>query len=260
MKKYLLVISIFYTLCGTVDAQVNWGRAVSSLWKAGQAMTITDEELSELVKEEVAYLDKQNQVLPSGNAYVKRLNKVVSGITHVEGLKLDFKVYKTSEANAFACPDGSVRVYSGLMDVLSDNELLGVIGHEIGHVALKHTKKAWRSALLRSAASDAVGAVSDTWAVISDSFLGSVGSAVLSASHSKYHETQADDYGYEFLKKNGKNPWAMVKLFEKLKKLSKQGNSKLDKFLYAFSSHPNYDERINRMKTRAEKDGYSPVN
>lgn len=259
MKKFLLVVSFICSLCGTVDAQINWGRAVSSLWKAGQALTITDEELAEMVQEEVAYLDKQYKVLPSGNAYVKRLNRVVSGITEVEGLKLNFKVYKTSEANAFACPDGSVRVFSGLMDELTDNELLGVIGHEIGHVALKHTKKAWRSALLRSAASDAMGAVSDTWAVISDSFLGSVGSAVLSASHSKYHETQADDYGYEFLKENGKNPWAMVKLFEKLKKLSKKGNSKLTKFLYAFSSHPNYDERINRMKTRAENDGYSPL-
>ena len=256
MKRYLFVFAILATLCAPVSAQVNWWRALSSLVKAGQAATLSDEDLAELVKEEVAYLDKQYKVLPSGNAYVKRLNRVVSGITEVEGLKLNFKVYKTTEANAFACPDGSVRVFTGLMDILTDNELLGVIGHEIGHVALKHTKKSWRGALMRSAASDALGAVSDTWAAVSDSFLGSVSSAVLSASHSKYHEAQADDYGYEFLKKKNKNPWAMVYLFEKLKKLSKQGNSKVEKFLYAFSSHPDYDERINRMKAKAEADGY----
>ena len=34
--------------------------------------------------------------------------------------------------NAFACADGSVRVFSSLMDIMTDEELLGVIGHEVG--------------------------------------------------------------------------------------------------------------------------------
>ena len=237
-------------------AQVDWIRALSSAIKVGQAISITDEQLAQRVQEEIAYLDKQHTVLPASNAYSKRLARVMSGINEVEGVKLNFKVYKTKEANAFACPDGSVRVFSALMDALTDDELMGVLGHEIGHVALKHSKKAWRSAILRSAASDALGAVSDTWAGLSDSFLGSVSSTVLSASHSKYHETQADDYGYDFLKAHGKNPMSMVRLFEKLKKLSKQNNSRYHKFLQAFASHPDYDQRINHLKQRAEEDGY----
>ena len=45
--------------------------------------------------------------------------------------------------------------------------------------------------------------------------------------------------------------------FKKLKALSKQGDgSKYDKLLEAFSSHPNFDERIERMKSRAINDGY----
>ena len=172
------------------------------------------------------------------------------------GIRLNFKVYQTSDLNAFACPDGSVRVFSALMDALTDEELMGVLGHELGHVALKHSKKAWRSAILRSAASDALGAVSDTWAMVSDSFLGTLSSAVLSASHSKYHETQADDYGYDFLKAHGKNPLAMVKLFEKLKKLSKHQDRRYQKFLQAFSSHPDFDQRIKHLKERAKEDGY----
>ena len=190
-------------------------------------------------------------MLSASNSYSKRLARVMSGINSVEGVTLNFKVYKTSEANAFACPDGSVRVFTGLMDALTDDELMGVLGHEIGHVALKHSKKAWRSA-----ASDALGAVSDTWAGLSDSFLGSLSSAVLSASHSKYHETQADDYGYDYLKAHGKNPMAMVRLFEKLKSLSKRQDSRYQKFLQAFSSHPDFDQRIKHLKEKAERDGY----
>lgn len=254
MKMFMVLMAFF--LPGKSLAQVDWLRALSSVWKVGQAVTITDEQLNEMVKKEVAYLDKSYVVLPATNSYAKRLARVTKGIDDVEGTPLEFKVYKSSEANAFACPDGSVRVFSALMDALSDDELMGVLGHEIGHVALKHSKKAWRSAILRSAASDALGAVSDTWAVLSDSFLGSLGSAVLSASHSKHHEMQADDYGYDFLKAHGKNPMAMVRLFEKLKKLSKKQDHRYRKFLQAFSSHPEFDQRLSHLKARAEEDGY----
>ena len=124
-------------------------------------------------------------------------------------------------------------------------------------MALRHTKKAWKDALLRSAASDIIGSRSSTWAALSDSYLGSITSAALSAKHSRYHETQADDYGYEFLKECGKNPWAMVLAFKKLKAISqKKDSSKYEKWLDAFSSHPEFDERIERMRKKAEEDGY----
>ena len=218
---------------------------------------ITDEQLAESVKKEVAEMDCRNTVCANNNKYTLRLRRLTKGMTEADGIKLNFKVYKTSDYNAFACPDGSVRVFSALMDILNDEELLGVIGHEIGHVALRHSKKAWRSALLRSAASDVVGSKSKTWATLSDSYLGSVTSVALSAKHSRYHETQADDYGYDFLKRCGKNPWAMGKAFKKLKTISqKKDRSKYEKWLDAFSSHPNFDERIERMRTKAKIDGY----
>ncbi len=219
-------------------------------------MTITDEELAEEVRQQVAVMDKENTVCSSKSRYDKRLKRITKGMKDADGIKLNFKVYLTNDLNAFACPDGSVRVYSALMDILDDNELLGVIGHEIGHVALRHSKKAWRSALLRSAASDAIGSKSETWAQLSDSYIGGIASVALSAKHSRWHETQADDYGYQFLKESGKNPWAMGLAFKKLKALSKRKESKYDILLEAFSSHPDFDERIARMREKAVNDGY----
>lgn len=256
MNRIIFII-IWLLTSLSVSAQTDWSRLLTGTIKAGKAYMITDEQLAEMVGEEIAEMDRQNNVCTNNSKYAQRLRRITKGMTDADGIELNFKVYKTTEYNAFACPDGSVRVFSALMDILSDEELLGVIGHEIGHVALRHTKKAWRDALLRSAASDIIGSKSSTWASLSDSYLGSITSVALSAKHSRYHETQADDYGYEFLKECGKNPWAMGLAFKKLKAISqRKDRSKYEKWLDAFSSHPDFDERIERMRAKAESDGY----
>lgn len=239
------------------EARTNWTRLLNGAIKASAAATITDEDIADAVRSEVRKMDLQNNVCGASSPYTQRLNRLTKGMKSANGIKLNFKVYKTTDVNAFACPDGSVRVFSALMDILNDNELLGVIGHEIGHVALRHSKKAWRSAMLRSAASDVIGSKSETWAALSDSYIGDLSSLALSAKHSRSHETEADDYGYDFLKKNGKNPWAMGLAFKKLKQLSQSKNkSKYDNWLKAFSSHPDFDKRIERMRQHAQRDGY----
>ena len=267
MSKFLLyqqfrqrlIAILFIILFNTapIYSQTDWGRVITGVVKAGQAYMLSDEDLAEMVQEEVAEMDRQNNICGESSRYTKRLRNLTKGMMEADGIKLNFKVYQTMDMNAFACPEGSVRVFSALMDALNDDELLGVIGHEIGHVALRHAKSAWKDALLRSAASDMIGSQSETWAIVSDSYLGDIASMALSAKHSRYHETQADDYGYSFLKKCGKNPWAMGLAFKKLKAISKQKDkSKYSKLLDAFSSHPDFDERIERMKSKAIDDGY----
>ena len=254
--RLLLLFTLVFTSVYS-QAQTGWSGMLSSVLKTGQALTITDEQLAETVREAIEVMDKEYAVCSPNNKYTKRLSKLTKNMEYVEGIELNFKVYQTKEVNAFACPDGSVRVYSALMDILSDDELLGVIGHEIGHVALRHSKKAWQWALLRSAASDAIGAVSETWSNLSDTVLGDIFSAAITAKHSREHESQADNYGYDFLKECGMNPWAMGKAFMKLKALSQQkNNSRIQKWLQVFSSHPDFDTRIEQMRLRAQEDGY----
>ena len=80
----------------------------------------------------------------------------------------------------------------------------------------------------------------------------------LNATYSQKQESKADGYGYEFLKKNGKNPWAMALAFERLKKLEEDaGVQKDSKWQRMFSSHPDLDKRIKTMSKRAEKDGFA---
>ena len=255
MKRFVVILTIALAVANS-QARTDWERLLRGALKAGVAATITDEDLADAVHDEVRQMDAQNKVCSASSPYTKRLNRLTKGMKSANGIKLNFKVYDTRDVNAFACPDGSVRVFSALMDILNDNELLGVIGHEIGHVALKHSKKAWRSAMLRSAASDVIGSKSETWAAVSDSYVGSLSSVALSAKHSRQHETEADDYGYDFLKKSGKNPWAMGLALKKLQQMSQSKNkSRYEVLLRAFSSHPDFDQRINHLRDRAKKDG-----
>lgn len=109
--------------------------------KVVQATTLTDAQMAAYVKEYIDWMDKHNQVCAEDDPYTLRLKKLTQGLTEVEGIPLNFKVYYVIDVNAFACADGSVRVFSSLMDIMSDEELLGVIGHEVGHVAHKDSKR-----------------------------------------------------------------------------------------------------------------------
>ena len=192
---------------------------------------------------------------PSLNEPV-RLKKLTEGLTEVEGMPLNFKVYYVIDVNAFACADGSVRVFSSLMDIMTDEELLGVIGHEVGHVAHKDSKNGFRTALLTSALKDGISSQGGKAAALTDSQLGDLGEALVNATYSQKQERAADDYGYEFLKKAGKNPWAMALSFQKLKKLQEEaGAQKSSKLNQLFSTHPDLDARIQRMEERATSEG-----
>ena len=258
MKKLLSLIATGMLLvsCGSMgNLSLDPQRLMQGGAYALQALTLTDAQVQDYVHQYITQLDAQSTVLPDNNAYTKRLRKLTTGLDGVNEVPLNFKVYKEDEVNAFACADGSVRVYTGIMDTMSDNELLGVIGHEIGHVALNHTRRQMRAAILTSAAMEGLASTNETVAALTDSQLGALGSAMLEAKFSRDQESEADDYGYNFLVKAGKNPWAMAMAFEKLQALS--GSSQSGPVSNLFSSHPDINTRIQRMTDRCNTDGYN---
>ncbi|MDE7414675.1 MAG: M48 family metallopeptidase [Muribaculaceae bacterium] len=238
-----------------VSAQFNLGKAIQAGSKAVQALTLTDDQMAAYVKQSVDWMDKNNPVLGDDSPYVKRLKKLTANCKDADGIPLNFKVYDVIDVNAFACPDGSVRVFSSLMDIMSDDELMGVIGHEIGHVIKRHSKNALKQQLLTGAAKDALGAADGRIAVLTDSQLGELGETLMSAKYSQKQESEADDCGYDFLVKNGLNPYGMAMAFEKL--MGSEGETKQSAIQKMFSSHPDTKKRIEKMEKRAKKDGYT---
>lgn len=228
----------------------------SALQKGTQAMTLSNAQVQQYVKQAVAQMDAEAKIAPASSPYTQRLNKLTQGFKSINGTPLNFKVYVTNDINAFACADGSVRVYTGIMDMMTDDELLGIIGHEIGHVANEDSKDAFKQALMNSALADALGSTSSTMATLTQGQLGQLANSLMSAKYSRKQESEADDYGYDFLKANGRNPYNMVLAFEKMQELEGQAASH-STLANAFSDHPDTAKRIENMKKRCAKDGFT---
>lgn len=255
MKRILFILAIALGMASC--ASLNQARLSQSGAKVLQALAISDNDIKGYVTQSVAQLDAQNQIVTSGN-YVTRLNKITKGLTSVDGTPLTFKVYKNNEINAFACADGNVRVYTGLLDVMTDDEALGVIGHEVGHVAMKHTLNAYKASLFSSAAMDVLASTGNVAASLTDSVFGQLAEQMVNAKYSRKQETEADDFGYDFLKGAGKNPYYMALAFEKLMDKSQSGTSaQVTSIANLFSSHPDTQSRIDRVNKKAAAEGFT---
>lgn len=260
MKKKIIIAGFLFAAFGftNMNAQINLGdKAIGALQKGVASFTLSNADAAALSKEAVRKLDSTNEVAGPNDGYTLRLNRVFGKHTAGEGFTLNYKVYKLKEVNAFATADGSVRVYSGLMDIMDDNELLAVIGHEIGHVANNDSRDAMRAAYQKEALIDGVSSQSTKISAVTDSQLGKIGSALIDSKHSRKQETEADLYSYNFLKKNGYNVNAEESAFRILAKMSEGAEASfIDQMM---SSHPDSKKRADDAKARAEKDGvYKP--
>ena len=260
MKKRFVIVGLIFAAFGftKMNAQINFGeKAIGAVQKGVTGFTFSNADAAALSKAAVDKMDTENEVASATDPYTLRLNRVFGKYTAGDGYTLNYKVYKLKEVNAFATADGSVRVYSGLMDIMDDNELLAVIGHEIGHVANNDSRDAIKAAYRKEALLEGAASQSATIASVTDSQLGKIGSAIIDSKFSRKQEAEADLFSYNFMKKNGYNVNAEESAFRILAKMSEGSQASfIDQMM---SSHPDSKQRAEDAKKRAEKDGlYKP--
>jgi len=252
MKRLILIVTTVFLSTG-VHAQ--FGKKllkkgnVDAAKKMAKAATLSDDDMAKLSLESVQWMDENNPIAEAGDPYGDRLAKLVDGLENEDGLTLNFKVYKVVDVNAFATPDGSVRVMAGLMDLMTDDELLSVIGHEIGHVKLGHSKKRYQSAYAISAAKDVAQTNTNAGRVLADDEIGGFMENMLNAQFSQSNESASDEYGFKFMVAKGFNYHGMEGAFQKLADLSEDGGKGS-----LMASHPGSAKRGKRAKERADKE------
>lgn len=181
---------------------------------------------------------------------VDRIGQKLAAVCGRDDITYSFKVLNNTEVNALACPGGFIYVFRGLIDYMpTDMELAGVLGHEIGHVAKKHTvntieKEMWTTLLLL-AATRGQGVN-----------LAIAAQQALFAGYSRTDERGADKEGVNNTINAGFNPYSMLITVLKLDELSKQGGG-ANYGLY--SSHPEPEERVKRVMKQLKEYDIHPL-
>lgn len=203
---------------------------------------LTDEQFITLGRRCARELDSANKVITLPDPRAARLSAIVSPHAGEDGVRLSVKLYDSPVINAFALPDGSVRFYAGLLAIATDEELRGVLGHELAHVVQKHSKASARVAMLASAGAKAAlkAASGDAGKPgVIEAVASLIAQALVNARYSRAKERQADDYAFSFVMAYGYPPDGLVSLFEKF------GN---ERQVSPFASHPPSAERADRMR------------
>lgn len=248
IRPALLALTAASLLAGCQNMDSNG--FMTSGAEAFQAYTLSDAQVKSLSDEACKQMDSKATIAPAGSQYNQRLSKIAAALgDNINGQPVNYKVYQAKDVNAFAMANGCIRVYSGLMDMMNDNEVEAVIGHEMGHVALGHVKKGMQVALgtnaVRAAAASAGGIVGS----LSQSQLGDVGEKLVNSQFSQRQESEADDYSYDLLRKRGISPAGLATSFEKLAKLEEGRQSSM------FDDHPASAERAQHIRDRMAADG-----
>jgi putative metalloprotease len=253
MKTIIIAATAAFTaLSGcSVLKNVDTGRALQAGMTALTAASITDAQVVEMCQQAMVQTDAENTIAPDNSPYAQRLARLTSNLGNYGGLNLNYKAYIKDEVNAFASGDGSVRVYSGLMDVMDDDQLMAILGHEIGHVKNQDVKDAVKAAYMNAAAREGLASLDGRVATLTDGMLGDIAETYLNAQYSQKQENEADNYGFRFTVDNNRDPYAMARSMAKLQELSGAGAS-AGALMQAFSSHPDTAGREKRMRQMAD--------
>ena len=240
------------------------------IWSGGPARAITIKEEKELSKEFLELLKKQLPLIedPVIVDYVNKVGRKILAALPEQPFEYQFYVVQQDVYNAFATPAGHIFIYSGLLAAMeSEEELAGILAHEICHVLSRHiSEKIERSKNLNKLA--LAGMIAGI--LLGAAGAGDAGGALMMGSaagiqsmmlaYSRGDEDEADQIGLTTLYRAGYRGEGMVTMFEKIR--SKQWFGAEDIPTYVMT-HPAVESRIGGINRRVqlynEKYGQPPL-
>ena len=265
MNLRLRILPVILGMC--LLAFLPSGCAVNPVSGKSETVLISAEKERTLGAEEAEKVEKSMGLVddPEIVAYVKAVGRRLAKHSPRRDVRYTFQIVDMEAPNAFALPGGYVYVSRGLLVLVnSEDELAGVMGHEIGHVAGRHavqrlTRVAATSPLriVTGIAGAAVGIVAPRvgGAIAS---AGQVASALIIAPYSRDQEREADQVGQNIAARGGWNPEGLTFLLKSLGRAEKlrSGEERQSSF---FDTHPTTGERVAKTKERATQLKVSPA-
>ena len=217
--------------------------------QASLAITIQEEE--KLSREFMREINKQYDIIQDSviTNYVNHVGQKILKVVPPQLFHYHFHVINQDVYNAFAGPGGQIFINSGLFEALdSEEELAGILGHEISHVVCRHisqqieqSRKIGIGTLAGVAAGVLLGATgsgSAAGAAIAGTM--AAGQSLILA-HSREDEMQADQRGVVFLTRAGYNPKGLLTSLNKIRGKQWFGKKQIPTYLM---THPAIEDRI----------------
>ena len=213
---------------------------------ARAGMFDVDEAKEGEIGEDVAQSIIRAYGLYEDQAEMDRLLGVTRELVKVSGrphLEYHFYILDTELVNAFALPGGYIFVTRGLMDEIDDDdELAAVIGHELVHVAMRHSVQMYKRGMKNMIINRLVLALTREPAAVMASEMIQQGRAEM---WGRQAEIDADTYGTEYVVHAGYDPEAMMRFFEKMHRLEMKRAPIYEGY---FDVHPPTENRIEIVK------------
>ncbi len=239
MRKILLIILMIFS-------------CVIGVQPSAEAGLISKSQEISMGKDVAAQLEAKYGVVQDEDLQA-RVNTIGQRLVAVSGrqdLEYSFKVLNSDEVNAMAVPGGFIYVFKGLLDFMpSDDELAGVLGHEVGHIVKKHSVKQVEKQLAFTLLT--IILTKGQGFILADATM-----QALMAGYSRSDEREADEQGFNLTNKAGFNPYSMLITVSKLQDLA---DAKGNPGFGLFSTHPEPEVRIERVNKALAKMNITPT-
>lgn len=241
LKKWTLTAISALILAGCAGNPT--GRPQVTLFSAQEMNKLGAQSFSEMKQKEKVNIDVAT------NRYVQCVaNTLISAMdSNNDPKQWEVVVFESDQVNAFALPGGKIGVYTGLLQVATDDgELAAVMGHEVAHVLAEHANERMSTNQLIQAGMQ----LGDLFLKRSNNQfqseimagLGLGAQFGIAMPFGRSHESEADKIGVNLMAKAGFNPKSSVTLWQKMAQL---GGQRTPEF---FSTHPSPENRINQLR------------
>jgi predicted Zn-dependent protease len=202
-----------------------------SILNPAAVFSITVKEEEDMSHQMMAMIYKYFEIVddPAVVSYVNNIGNRILSVLPQQPFKYRFYVIKDDVYNAFATPAGHIFVYTGLLDAMEEEEeLAGILGHEIAHVAG-----------IAAGVLLGVGGSPEAGQAVAMGSMAAGQSAEL--SYSRENEMQADELGLKFITEAGYNVSGLLKILKKIRSKTWFGSDQIPKYLM---THPAVEDRI----------------
>ncbi|WP_299558451.1 M48 family metalloprotease [uncultured Sulfitobacter sp.] len=196
-------------------------------------------------------LDTQSTIL--ADPALKEMSAQMARALDLPRIKVH--IYEIEPVNGLAAPDGRIFITRGFYNKfrageVTAEELASVIAHELGHVALGHSRRRMIDFSGQNAMRAAMGMVLSRFIPGIGIWLANMLTTMLAAKLSRSDEYEADAYAAALLTKAGIGIAPQISLFRKLDALTKSAGGRAPAWLM---SHPKTEERIKALSTLQSK-------